>query len=355
MMHFQTMRNDWQIPPAHLLFSLQVIVAVLLTVLISDASGMTYPGWAALSSFAVMKNTTVDSLVRAIQRVLGTLAGGSLALILLPLVAHNPIALTLLSALTGGMTVWLANGSAFSYAWVLGGVTAIMVMAEAQHTFDIHHLQIFIGARVAEVTLGCSLCVLTHLLFKSLQRFRGKFAPAAAVKLPGHKEALKARMRIMLAFQGGVTITLVTALLLTFNLAGFWQAIITVLALLTLPEGVTDTNQQVVSRMKQRLLGCLTAALLSLVMMPVLQGRPILYLMTLIVGLGVGCILQQGTKASYFGRQFTVAWLIVYIQDEVWRTEPSTAATRVASIIIGIVLLALTMSLSARFLRSAAS
>ncbi|MBP2198949.1 FUSC family protein [Pantoea cypripedii] len=351
-MHFRTMRNYWQIPPEHLLFSLQVIVAVLLTVLISDASGMTYPGWAALSSFAVMKNTTFESLVRAIQRVLGTLAGGALALILLPLIAHNPIALTLLSALTGGMTVWLANGSAFSYAWVLGGVTAIMVMAEAQHTFDIHHLHIFIAARVAEVAMGCSICVLTHLLFKPLQRLTGIFVPASAVKPPGHKEKLKARVRILLALQGGVTVAIVTALLLTFNLAGFWQAIITVLALLTLPEGVTDTNQQVVSRMKQRLLGCLTAALVSLVVMPVLQGGPMPYLMTLVVGLAVGCILQQGAKASYFGRQFTVAWLIVYIQDEVWRTEPSIAATRVASIIIGMVLLALTMSLSARFLRT---
>ncbi|MCU6671529.1 FUSC family protein [Enterobacteriaceae bacterium H4N4] len=318
------------------MFAIQVIVALLLSVLCSNALGLDYPGWAALSSFAVMNTSIKASTLRAIHRVTGTLAGGGLGLLVAPYLSHNPAFLVVFCAVIGGIAVWRAEVSTWSYSWVLGGVTAMMVMAEAQKTTDFRTLFIFTFNRIEEVALGCAICVLVTILFYPLNR---RSPPKQ------HSESHpKPPSRLLLPLQAAIALLLVTPLLLAFQMTGFWQAMVSVLALFVLPPSAQPVQVQINQRMQQRFAGCLAATLLSLLLLPLLHHSPVLYITTLTAGVWLGCHLQQGKPSfSYFGRQFAVAWIIVFIQDTLWLTEPIQAVMRCASILMAIAIIGLVM------------
>ena len=319
-------------------FAVQVIAAVLVSVLLSDLAGFDYPGWAALSSYAVMNTSVKASAVRAFNRVTGTVLGGVLALLLSTYLLQDAAFLVLFCTLVGGIAVWRADVSRWSYSWVLGAVTSMMVMAEAQKNSEFRHLLRFTFNRIEEVVLGCAVCIAVTLLFYPYNRRRQVATP----QLNSHPEPLR---RSLLPLQAGITLLLVTPILLVFQMTGFWQAMVSVLAVFMLPPSTQPLQQQIGQRMRQRLYGCLAATLLSLLLLPVMHHYPTVYLATLVAGLWLGCHLQQEKPAiSYFGRQFTVAWIIVFIQETLWLTEPVQAVMRCISILIAIIIIGVVMA-----------
>jgi len=320
------------------IFAIQVIAAVLVSVLLSDLAGFDYPGWAALSSYAVMNTSVKASTVRAFNRVTGTVLGGVLALLLTTYLIQDAAFLVLFCAIVGGVAVWRADVSRWSYSWVLGAVTSMMVMAEAQKNSEFRHLLRFTFNRIEEVALGCAVCIAITILFYPLNRRRQVATP----QQNSHPEPPR---RPLLPLQAGITLLLVTPILLVFQLTGFWQAMVSVLAVFILPASTQPVQQQVSQRMQQRLYGCMAATLLSLILLPVMHHYPPVYIATLVAGLWLGCHLQQGKPSiSYFGRQFTVAWIIVYIQESLWQTEPIQAVMRSVSILIAIIIIGMVMA-----------
>lgn len=317
------------------MFAIQVIAAVLVSVLLSDLAGFDYPGWAALSSYAVMNTSVKASTVRAFNRITGTVLGGVLALLLSNYLIQDAAFLVLFCAIVGGVAVWRADVSRWSYSWVLGAVTSMMVMAEAQKIADFRHLLRFTFNRIEEVVLGCAVCIAITVLFYPLNRRR---------EAPHQHTHPEAPRRPLLPLQAGITLLLVTPVLLVFQLTGFWQAMVSVLAVFILPASPQPVQQQVSQRMRQRLYGCMAATLLSLALLPFMHHFPPLYMATLVSGLWLGCHLQQGKPSlRYFGRQFTVAWIIVFIQESLWLTEPVQAVMRCVSILIAIIVIAIVM------------
>lgn len=320
------------------LFVIQVIAAVLVSVILSDLAGFDYPGWAALSSYAVMNTSVKASTVRAFNRVTGTVLGGVLALLLSTYLIQDAAFLVLFCTIVGGVAVWRADVSRWSYSWVLGAVTSMMVMAEAQKNSALRHLLRFTFERIEEVVLGCAVCIAVTVCFYPFNRRR----QVDTLHQNGHPEPPR---RPLLPLQAGITLLLVTPVLLAFQLTGFWQAMITVLAVFILPASAQPAQPQIGQRMQQRLYGCLAATLLSLILLPVLHHYPPVYLATLVAGLWLGCHLQQRKPAiSYFGRQFTVAWIIVFIQETLWLTAPTQAVMRCVSILIAIMIIGMVMT-----------
>ena len=314
-------------------FAIQVIAAVLVSVLLSELAGFDYPGWAALSSYAVMNTSVKATTVRAFNRV----TGGVLALLLANYLIQDAAFLVLFCTIVGGVAVWRADVSRWSYSWVLGAVTSMMVMAEAQKNSALRHLLRFTFERIEEVVLGCAVCIAVTVCFYPFNRRR----QVDTLHQNGHPEPPR---RPLLPLQAGITLLLVTPVLLAFQLTGFWQAMITVLAVFILPASVQPAQPQIGQRMQQRLYGCLAATLLSLILLPVLHHYPPVYLATLVAGLWLGCHLQQRKPSiSYFGRQFTVAWIIVFIQETLWLTAPTQAVMRCVSILIAIIVIAIVM------------
>ncbi len=64
-------------------------------------------------------------------------------------------------------------------------------------------------------------------------------------------------------------------------------------------------------------------------------------MLALCAGVWIGCHVQTGSQgASYVGRQFTIAFLMVFVQDGHWSSDPQPAAMRLLGILCGIAVLA---------------
>jgi lipid-A-disaccharide synthase-like uncharacterized protein len=75
-------------------------------------------------------------------------------------------------------------------------------------------------------------------------------------------------------------------------------------------------------------------------------------MLTLCAGVWLGCHVQTGTQgASYVGRQFTIAFLMVFVQDHHWSSDPMPAMMRLLGIFGGIVVLAFVIAMGAWWTR----
>jgi uncharacterized membrane protein YccC len=102
-------------------------------------------------------------------------------------------------------------------------------------------------------------------------------------------------------------------------------------------------------KMVHRVAGCLLAGALGVALLPLMQGQAILCMFALSVGVWIGCHVQTGREgASYVGRQFTIAFIMVFVQDHHWSADPVPALMRLSGILTGIVVLAAVMLATSR-------
>jgi hypothetical protein len=157
--------------------------------------------------------------------------------------------------------------------------------------------------------------------------------------------------RMLLCLQGVLAIAILAALAYVLHVPGFAQAMVTAIAVLILPAGLPAdrTQQPVMEKMVQRVAGCLLAGSLGVALLPLMQGQVILCMFALSVGVWIGCHVQTGREgASYVGRQFTIAFIMVFVQDHHWSADPVPALMRLSGILTGIVVLAGVMLATSR-------
>ncbi len=91
----------------------------------------------------------------------------------------------------------------------------------------------------------------------------------------------------------------------------------TAIAVLILPASTLGKSKRrpIVMRMVQRFIGCLLAGALNLALLPLLSDD-VACILVLCAGVWIGCHVQTDTQgASYVGKQFTIAFLMVFIRD----------------------------------------
>ncbi|SAK79831.1 Fusaric acid resistance protein family protein [Caballeronia temeraria] len=372
--------------PARALFATQAMLSVGLAVALAYAFHLSNIWWAAISGFAVMQSKFSACAQRGVHRVVGTIAGALIGAVAGPLIGDVPwLFVPLLGALVG-MSVYRALVSDAGYAWVLGGVTALMVTFEAHRLVSAAATASFALLRVAEVVVGTVACVAVSALFHAgVQHYR-KLRGAAPVPraqaastvdrvdgvnaqtvtvIPSDAaravQALDAMhvaragqialaMRRRLAWEGAWSVMILAALAYAWNLPGFAQAMVTAVAVLILPASALGkpTSKPVAERMIQRFIGCLLAGALSLALLPLLGDNPFACMLALCAGVWIGCHVQTGTQgASYVGRQFGIAFIMVFVQDHHWSSDPMPALMRLEGILAGIVVLSAVMAAGA--------
>jgi uncharacterized membrane protein YccC len=340
----------WRPSAERALFGIQAVISVVLSVAVAHLLDLPNAWWAAISGFAVMQIRFAASMQRGMHRILGTVLGALLGTLAGPLIGDRPWLFVPVLGLIGGFTVYIANGSATPYAWVLGGVTAIMVIYEAHLLLALKATASFAMLRVAEVTVGTLACVLVSASFflylRWYRRHRPGSAVAAAAETVSHA-ALPAwettyRARAVLGTQAGIAIGILAALAYALNLPGFAQALVTATAVLILPASalMAPTHKPVAQRMVQRMAGCLLAGIIGVALLPLAQGQTVLCLLALSLGVWTGCHVQSGREgASYIGAQFVIAFIMVFVQDHQWSADPYPAMLRLAGIAAGIAIL----------------
>ncbi|MFL9902465.1 FUSC family protein [Paraburkholderia fungorum] len=346
-------------------FGAEAMLSVALSVALANALHLSDTWWAAISGFAVMQTSFAGSVQRAAHRIMGTLIGAGLGTMVGPWIGDRPWLFVPALGAIGAVAVYQANGSKAAYAWVLGGVTALMVTYEAHGLVSVRSTALFAALRVAEVMVGTLACLLVASVFHFGPKWYGKngppsvsataraagesVAPSASV-LPPSPESMRPT-RMLLCLQGALAITILAALTYVLHLPGFAQAMVTAIAVLILPAGLPAdrTRQPVMEKMVHRVAGCMLAGTLGVALLPLMQGQAILCMFALSVGVWIGCHVQTGREgASYVGRQFTIAFIMVFVQDHHWSADPVPALMRLSGILTGIVVLAAVMLATGR-------
>ncbi|HEF5875076.1 TPA: FUSC family protein [Burkholderia cenocepacia] len=347
----------WKGTRTRALFNVQAVLSVALAVLLARMLHLEHTWWAAISGFAILRDSVRGCIERGAHRMLGTLAGAAFGVLAGPWIADRPWLVVPVLGAVAGCTVLRANASASSYAWVLGGVTATMVIAEARVLGSARTTLDFALSRVAEVAVGTLACVLVATVVTRIVARH----PRVSVRVPsatcrtdigawGHNDVVvrtstgAARVRL------GICAALATAVMAAFgyvvHLPGSAQAMVTSIALLILPADalVDRTPAAVRERMMQRLIGCVLAGALGVMLLPLINGAALPCMLALSFGVWAGCHVQNGAEgASYVGRQFAVAFVMVFVQDHHWSADPHPALMRFCGILTGVIVLSLVM------------
>jgi len=351
----------WKPTPERALFGIEAVISVVLSVALAHWLHLPNTWWAAISGFAVMQTRFSASAQRALHRVLGTILGGLLGTLAGPIIGDRPWLFAPALGAVSALCVYRANGSSASYAWVLGGITWVMVTYQAHELLRFGPTASFAMLRVAEVCVGTFACLVVsgafHVGIQWYERRRpaSKVVAAAAASAnaaPPTFETLR-HARMVLGVQAGIAVAILAALTYALKLPGFAQALVTTIAVMILPSTsvVVRSQKPVADKMVQRTVGCLIAGAVGLALLPLMQGKVVPCLLALAAGVWAGCHVQTGQQgASYIGRQFTIAFIMVFVQDHAWSADPHPAMMRLAGILIGIAILTCVMFPTSRYL-----
>jgi uncharacterized membrane protein YccC len=348
----------WKPSEERAVFGAQAMLSVGLSVAFTYALHLPDAWWAAISAVAVTQTEFLASAKRGAQRLFGTVLGSLLGSVTAPWIGHVPWLFVPALGLIGGVGVYRATDSENGYAWILGAVTALMVIFEAHKFFSASSTMEFAATRVAEVAVGTLACVLVSGSFHiGAWAYRKTPAPSpfatVAPVVTASTPPLESTgsVRWLLAWQGGLTISILAALGYALELSSFDQAMVTTIAVLALPAEslAVNTPRPVIERMVHRFGGCLLAGAVALALLPLTRGDAIACTFALMLGIWIGCHVQTGREgASYIGRQFTIAFIMVFVQDNHWSAEPGPALSRLAGILSGIVVLGAVMLIITR-------
>lgn len=172
-------------PLPALRFALKTVCGGLLALWLALRLGLEQPQWALMTAFIVAQPLAGMVVQKALARVVGTLIGALMSLLLMAFAAQAPGLLLAALALWVGLCTGVSTllRSAWSYAFVLSGYTAVLIclpaLSEPLAVFD-HAV-----ARCAEIILGivCATAVSAvvwpqHVSGLLLQQARGAWQGA---------------------------------------------------------------------------------------------------------------------------------------------------------------------------------
>jgi hypothetical protein len=342
----------WKPSRERALFAARAMLSVALSVELANGLHLADTWWAAISAFVVAQTNWSDSLQRAMQRILGTVLGACLGTLVGPWIGDRPWLFIPVMGLIGGTAVYRGNRPGAAYAWLLGGITASMVTFEAHLLESTRATAAFALMRIVEVAVGTGSCLVISGAFDLGLRWYARkgaraasplVAPLAPAQAPA---ATLARTDLTLGLQGALAMALLASLTYKLRMPGLMQGMVTVVAVLILPQAALAVPGRgpVMEKMTQRLIGCVLAGAVGLALLPLTRGAAIACMIALSLGVWVGCHVQTGLQgATYIGRQFTIAFIMVFVQDHGWSADPAPALTRLSGILAGIVVLAAVM------------
>lgn len=335
----------------------ETVSAVVFAVVMADVFYLKERWWVALSAYTIVRADFGASITRCLERVAGTAVGAACGFVVAKIAIHNALTFALVPALIAAFGLYWMIGSKRGYSWILGTITALMVVSQAKGDTNLGVLAL---TRLADVAVGVASALLMVALFELIGRLRRGFVtegfgntPAvggSAVQGNSPQEtpgSTVRRLRTFQATQGAICIGVLSAVDYYHAIPSFAQALVSIVAVLFVPLPAllhSDDQGVVFARMLNRMLGCSFAALIAIVLLPFIGNYPVLCAMTLAAGIWMAAHVQTGsTASSYIGTQFGIGFIMVFVQDQAWSTDASAAELRLAGMLIGLISLAIVM------------
>jgi uncharacterized membrane protein YccC len=317
---------DWR--GARGLEAAEAAVSVTLAVLGALALHSGEPWWAGISAFIVTRASPSLALSRGIMRIAGSVVGALAALVVLRLFVYQslPFCLSLFVLSCVGSFGFVC--SRFGYAWLIGTVTACLVMLmsldQPQGAFNTavnRVAEVMIGTIAALIVSGLSprpagsgAAPATVLLDPPpLAFWRRRYGTAVRRWLPG-KEPL-----LWHACRGGLTVMLMPALADWLAPESPVTIGITVVMVMSIPTtAILESDSRVIiQRGAHRLIGCLLGALVGLGCLAFIGSDFLLWIVLIPPGVWLCSQIQTGTTGiSYIGTQAMFAYVMSMVQGQ---------------------------------------
>lgn len=270
------------------------------------------PYWAGITGYVCMQASQPASLQRALQRILGTICGAVSGLVLFSLVAYDHAATLLLLFLAGVLAILGSLLSRYSYAWLLGGITAIIIVLGALD--DPAKAPELAFYRSAEIILGAiSALMVSALLMPKI--------PGPAPRAPGWRSLLGDHWHALdHAMRTGICVAAAPVLWDLLALPNLSQMAISVGAIMAVPELTGDPardSRAIAERAAQRIAGCLLGGAAGMLMASVTGDWPYpLWLLAIMGVVAAAAEVQSSPQGlTVVGPQAAVALLLTTVQD----------------------------------------
>jgi uncharacterized membrane protein YccC len=348
---------DWRGPRG--LEAAEAAASVTLAVLGALAVHSGEPWWAGITAFMVTRAAPSVALSRSLMRIAGSVVGAVAALVVLRLFVYQslPFCLSLFALSCIGSFGFVC--SRFGYAWVVGTVTACLVILmsldQPQGAFNAA------VNRVAEVIIG----TLASLIVCGLSP-----APAEAGATPAARlldppplgfwrrrygDELRRwlpanRPMLVHACRGGLTVMLMPALANWLAPVSPVTMGITVVAIMSIPPTaiLAPDSPVIIQRSVHRLIGCVLGALTGLACLAFVGSDFLLWIVLIPCGIWLCSQIQTGTTGlSYIGTQAALAYLMSLVQGQGPPATISPGFERLVGVMGGLsILLIVTLILS---------
>jgi uncharacterized membrane protein YccC len=267
--------------------------------------------WAGISAFVCMQASQPQSLRKGFHRILGTLLGAVAALIFFPPVAFDHFATLLLLFAAGSTAIAGSLVSRYSYAWLLGGITAVMVILGAlDDPTQALNIAFF---RSSEIVLGTSVAlIIANWLLPP--------GPAIVASAPGWSSLFNPRSNVLdYAYRAGISIAIVPAVWRMLEVPNLSQMAISIGAVMAVPvltSSDEENRRSVAHRALQRLMGCLVGGALGLFVLQTGWSASFpVWLLLLMIGAAVGVQFETGHHdVKIIGIQAEVALILTLTQ-----------------------------------------
>jgi uncharacterized membrane protein YccC len=301
-------------------------------VLLALALHLDNPWWAGISAVSVLQAERRATMTRAAERVLGTLIGAGIGILLAPLVAwHIPFSIA--CAVVAGFTIYAQERTTRSYAILLGGVTALLVLfGTLQSPTQALHLGVDRGLEIGVGVLAASL--VSYVLHPEGQDGAVAGARPGIWRRPVDVELLG------IALAGAVAVAAIPSIWTTLELPALGQTPITAF--------VVTTAMRSDARLKAlaRLIGCLLGGVCGIAAIGIVGDAFIPWLAWLTIGLYLAGFLQHGGgDAGYVGQQAAVALIMSMVEGPAASPDILPPIDRLTGIAGGIVIVSLVMAI----------
>jgi uncharacterized membrane protein YccC len=308
--------------------ALEAALSVTLAVLAALAVHSDNPWWAGISAFMVTRASLAVALSRGIMRVAGSVVGAAIGVIALRLFVYQPLPFCLCLFVVACVGFFGFASSRFSYGWLMGAVTANLVMLIA---FTQPQVAFTIAVdRVADVVIGTAASLLVCGLMP-VPDDTGPVGAPGQLSLPPlafWRRRWEAELQrwlngkwqlVMHACRIALTVMLLPALANWLAPVSPVTIGLTAVMVMAVPPTVileADTRI-IVQRSAHRLIGCLLGALLGLACLAVVGSDFVLWTLFLLTGVWLCSQIQTGTTGvSYVGTQAMFAFVMSMVQSQ---------------------------------------
>ena len=331
--------------------ALEAALSVTLAVVAALAVHSDDPWWAGISAFMVTRASLGVALSRGAMRVAGSAVGAFIGLVVLRSFVYQPLPFCLCLFLVAFIGFFGFACSRFSYAWLVGAVTANLVMLMAftqpQGAFAIA------VDRVADVVIGTAASLIICGVMPVPAG--GGAAPATGQLRPPPlafwRRSWGAELQrwvdgkgllVLHACRIALTVMLLPALAnwlapvspVTIGLTAVMVMAVPTAAILEAKAGI------IVQRSAHRVIGCLLGALLGLACLAVVGSDFLLWTALLLVGVWFCSQIQTGTTGvSYVGTQALFAFVMSMVQSQGPPLSISPGFERLVGVTAGLSLL----------------